>query len=127
MSETPQHGSFVWNELNSPDPAAAKAFYTRLMGWSFAPFPMAEGEYWLIKKGDKEIGGLFPLAGPDFKDMPAHWMTYIAVDDVDARTGEAQAAGGTIVRPPFDVPGVGRIAIVRDAEGAYMGWITPKM
>lgn len=123
----PQHGSFVWNELNSHDPEKAKAFYGQLMGWSFAPFPMAAGTYWIIRSGDKDIGGIFPLAGPDFAGIPPHWLIYIGVDDVDARVEEAKAVGGAVARAPFDVPGVGRIAIVQDAEGAYMGWITPKM
>ena len=127
MPETPQHGTVIWSELNSPDPEAAKAFYSRLMGWSFASFPMAQGDYWIISKDGRDIGGLFPLVGPEFAGMPAHWLTYFAVDDVDAHVEEAEAAGGTIVRAPFDVAGVGRIAIVRDAEGAYMGWLTPKM
>ena len=35
------------------------------------------------------------------------------------------AAGGTLVRPVFDVPGIGRIAILVDPTGAAMGMMTP--
>jgi hypothetical protein len=52
-------------------------------------------------------------------------MAYLAVDDVDARVKKAQTAGATLMRPIFDVPGVGRIAILREPGGAGIGWITP--
>ena len=56
---------------------------------------------------------------------PPHWMSYLAVDDVDARVAKAKAAGGAVLHEPFDVPGVGRIAILRDGGNAVIGWITP--
>ena len=57
--------------------------------------------------------------------MPGQWFAYLAVDDVDARVAEATAAGAELMRPIFDVPGVGRIAILKDPTGAGLGWITP--
>lgn len=125
--EKPEHGTIIWNELNTHDVDTAKAFYGKLMGWTFEEMEMEEGEYWVIRKGEIEVGGLFPLEGPDFAEVPPHWMTYIAVDDVDESLELARQAGGSVVREPFDVPGVGRIAIVQDAEGTFMGWITPSM
>ena len=127
MAHTPQHGTVVWNELNSHDVEAAKGFYGRLMGWDFVPMPMGDDTYWIIRKDGTDIGGVFPMKGPEFDPIPPHWMTYLAVDDVDASTQEATAAGGKVLKGPFDVPGVGRIAVVKDAEGAVMGWISPKM
>ena len=44
-------------------------------------------------------------------------MSYIAVDDVDKRVDKAKKAGATILREPFDVPGVGRIAILKQPGG----------
>jgi predicted enzyme related to lactoylglutathione lyase len=52
-------------------------------------------------------------------------MAYLAVDNVDARVNKATAAGATLMRPLFDVPGVGRIAILREPGGAGIGWMTP--
>ncbi|MFT0859605.1 VOC family protein [Ancylobacter sp. G4_0304] len=127
MAEAPRHGIIIWNELNTPDPEAARAFYEKMFGWSFSPFPMEQGEYWTIRHGDKDIGGLFPLTAPEFSGIPAHWLTYVAVDDVDAQVAAAVAAGGTVAKAPFDIPGVGRLAIVQDPTGAHMGWLTPRM
>jgi hypothetical protein len=52
-------------------------------------------------------------------------MPYLAVDDVDARAKKATAAGATLMRPLFDIPGIGRIAILREPGGAGVGWMTP--
>ena len=71
------------------------------------------------------VGGLFPLSSPQFDGVPESWMSYLAVDDVDARVKKAQSAGATLMRPIFDVPGVGRIAILKEPGGAGVGWMTP--
>jgi predicted enzyme related to lactoylglutathione lyase len=65
------------------------------------------------------------MNGPEFEDLPPHWFAYLAVDDVDARVARATAAGAKLLRPIFDVSGVGRIAILKDPVGAVLGWMTP--
>jgi hypothetical protein len=65
------------------------------------------------------------LSSPQFDGVPESWMSYLAVDDVDARVKKAQSAGATLMRPIFDIPGVGRIAILKEPGGAGVGWMTP--
>ena len=65
------------------------------------------------------------MKGPEHEGEAAHWMSYLEVDDVDARVEKALAAGAEIVRPAFDVPQVGRIALIEQPDGAKIGWITP--
>jgi predicted enzyme related to lactoylglutathione lyase len=119
------HGSFHWNELVTRDVEKAKKFYGGTIGWTFDGMPMPDGTYWVAKMGDQPVGGLFPIAGPQWEGVPEHWMSYLAVDDVDARVKKAQAAGAKLMRPAFDIPGVGRIAILTEPGGAGIGWITP--
>lgn len=121
------HGHFYWNELMTRNAEQAKSFYGGAVGWSFEAMPMAEGTYWVAKMGDTPVGGVFTMSGKDFEGVPEHWMSYLAVDNVDARLEKATAAGAKIMRPPFEVPGVGRIAIVQEPGGAMIGWITPAM
>ncbi|MCX2724369.1 VOC family protein [Roseibium salinum] len=120
-----EHGIFHWNELMTRDVEKARTFYGQSLGWTFTEMPMETGTYVLANLGDKPVGGLFPMTGPEFEGVPEHWMSYIAVDDVDKRLKLARAHGGEIVREPFDVPGIGRIAILKDAGGAVQGWMTP--
>ena len=121
-----QHGHFYWNELMTWKPEDAKAFYADTLGWQYEDMPMPDGSYVICKVGDQAAAGIFPMK-PDagFEGMPDHWFAYIAVDDVDACLDKVAAAGGEVIRPAFDVPGVGRIALVRDKAGSAIGWITP--
>ncbi len=126
MAQSWSHGKFYWNELMTRDAEKAKAFYADTLGWSFEGMPMPEGStYWIAKVGDQFAAGLFPLTSPQFDGVPESWMSYIAVDDVHARVKQAQGAGATLMRPIFDVPGVGRIAILKEPGGAGIGWMTP--
>lgn len=119
------HGSFYWNELMSWDLEQAKRFYGETLGWTYEAMPMESGTYWVIKCGEATVGGMFALTKPHFDGVPEGWMAYIAVDDVDARVAKATSAGAQLMRPAFDIPGVGRIAILREPGGAGIGWMTP--
>jgi hypothetical protein len=65
------------------------------------------------------------MKGKHFEGVPPHWLSYIDVDEIDKRVAAAKKAGATIIRDPFDVEGVGRIAILKDAVGALIAWMTP--
>lgn len=125
MAHPWSHGTFYWNELMTRDTEKAKKFYADTLGWSFEAMPMPDSTYWVAKIGGEFVGGLFPLTSPQFDGVPEGWMAYIAVDDIDARVKKAQAAGATLMRPIFDVEGVGRIAILKEPGGAGVGWMTP--
>lgn len=123
------HGKFHWNELMTHDAEKAKKFYGDAVGWTFDGMSM-EGTmygstYWIAKSGEEFVGGIFPMSGPMFENVPDHWMPYLAVDDIDARVKKAVAGGATVMREPFEVPGVGRIAILKEPGGAVVGWMTP--
>ena len=124
MSET--HGRILWNELNTRDVEGAKAYYGAVCGWTFDSMPMAQGgEYTVGKIGDDMIGGIFDMTGmPGLEYAPAHWLTYFGVDDVDASVKVSTETGGKVIREPFDIPNVGRIALVEDATGAVIGLMT---
>ena len=119
------HGSVFWSELNTHDPERAKRFYAETVGWTFEGMPLEGGTYWVINAGEKLVGGIYEMRGPDFANLPEHWLTYIALDDVDARVEKAQAADAKVIRPAFDIEGVGRIVILREPGGAVVGWMTP--
>lgn len=122
----PTHGTFCWNELMTRDVERAKRFYTETIGWSFEPFDMPDGRsYWIASQNGKPVGGMFPIDMPEFDGVPEGWMSYLAVDDVDARVEKAVKAGAKLMKPVFDIPGVGRIAILMQPGGAGIGWMTP--
>jgi uncharacterized protein len=120
------HGFFHWNELNTNDPAKAKRFYKSTLGWSYDSMKMpGGGTYTVVMSGDKMVGGIFDTRKTDMAKLPEHWLSYIAVDDVDKRLAKAKKAGAKIMREPFDIPGTGRIAILKQPGGGVVGWMTP--
>jgi predicted enzyme related to lactoylglutathione lyase len=121
-----QHGTFHWNELMSRDIERDKRFYQDTIGWTFEGMQMPQGgTYWCAIYGGKPVAGIFPITSPEFDGVPECWMSYLAVDDVDARTARAVKAGAQLMKPIFDVPDVGRIAILKQPGGAGIGWMTP--
>lgn len=112
-------GHVSWNELVTTDVAGAKTFYSGLFGWKAEAFG---NDYTLFKTGDAMVGGLMKCPQPG---APAHWLAYVTVDDVDAAAVKAGKLGGKVVAPPFDVPEVGRIAVLLDPQGAAIGLFKP--
>jgi predicted enzyme related to lactoylglutathione lyase len=120
------HGTFYWNELMTRDVDRAKRFYGDVIGWRFEPMTMPDGGiYWCAMLQGKPVAGIFSIDAPEFDGVPEGWMSYLAVDDVDKRVASAVKAGAKLMKPAFDVPGVGRIAILMEPGGAGVGWMTP--
>jgi predicted enzyme related to lactoylglutathione lyase len=112
-------GKFIWYDQMSNDLPGAEKFYSKVVGWTLAPNTMNAQKYTLLQSGDTMVGGLMPIP-EDAAKMGARptWMGYVAVDDVKAYADKVKAAGGTIYRPPTDIPNVGTFAVVGDPSGA---------
>lgn len=127
--ETPKnrHGDIVWSELHLRDMAAQKAFYSAVAGWTFDSMPLASGsgDYVVAKQNGRPIAGFLDMGiMPHLDGVPTHWLTYIGVEDVDKSVAAAVASGGTLHRPVFDIPDVGRVAVITDAGGAKLALMT---
>ncbi len=118
----PIPGKFCWNELITPNEAAAKKFYTGLFGWKIQPFGKEAPDYKLLKLGKDSAGGLMQAHEPG---CPARWVPYVLVADVDATVKKAKKLRAKVMLEPFDVAEVGRIAVLADPQGAVIGIIKP--
>jgi uncharacterized protein len=116
------HGTFAWNELLTSDPAAAKSFFAKTLGWSFEDFELGV-EYSVIKCGDEMVGGLGGLNAGDVPTGESYWIGFVEVADIDRRYGLALQLGAHAIRAPHDVPNVGRVAVLRDPTGGLIGWM----
>jgi predicted enzyme related to lactoylglutathione lyase len=110
-------GAFCWADLNTPDQARARTFYEGLFGWKLKPGQGKESGYLHIVNGENYIGGV-PPAEQKGAGAPPHWLIYFAVADVDATSQLAMDRNARILLPPTDFEGVGRVAILADAQGA---------
>jgi uncharacterized protein len=122
MQEVPEYkpGTFCWVELGTSDAGAAKDFYTALFGWDYEDHPMGEhGVYTIFKLNGKDVAASYALM-PEQKEhgVPPHWLSYISVASADDTAAQAAAAGATLLKEPFDVFTLGRMAVVQDPTGA---------
>ena len=116
-------GCIVWHDLLTNEVAKAKRFYTELLGWEYQiehasefAWNSGEADYPLILANGEAHGGFVDPG----QDIPSHWIAFVMVEDVDAVIVKAKKLGAMIDREPFDVPGVGRIAVIRDPQGAII-------
>jgi len=113
-----------WLELNTHEPENAISFYSKTLGWEFESTDLPEGgSYWLARHQKLPIGGVFDLADEENESIPAHWMTYMQVDDVEKAQEQALEAGGEILRPILVLAGVGKLSVIADSSGALIGLI----
>ncbi len=119
-------GAMSWNELNTRDPEAAKSFYGEVFGWSFEEKEYeGTGAYTAIVLGEDTVGGLLDITDRVPAEIPAHWLVYFAVEDIEATVETAKENGGEIPAGPFDIAEVGRIAVIKDPWGAFFAVIQP--
>jgi len=116
-------GAPSWADLATTDEAAALSFYSQLFGWTDEPEVSPDGSdvYHMQKLGDDNIVGISAQRPEEAaQGVPAHWNTYLAVDDVNATTAAVKDAGGSVIAEPMDVMDAGRMSVVQDPTGAMV-------
>jgi len=113
----------AWFDLSTSDPAAGRAFYSKLFGWTadVIPDPQAGG-YGFFNLDGKMVAGVGPIQNPQ---LPPSWNAYIKVDDAVATVAKVRDAGGSVLVEPMDVMGQTTIAWVADPSGAAIGLSQP--
>ena len=117
-------GALVWNELLTRDYAGAQPFYASVFGYTYTEIGGDDFRYSTVEVGGNTVGGLGALPDEVPAAVPPHWLSYLAVDDVDALVERAVALGGAVQRPAADMP-YGRHAGLADPAGAGFAIIKP--
>ena len=120
------HGKVIWSELNTRTPVEATHFFKAVLGLSSVENPLPNGGlYRTLMKGEEMVAGVLDISGPEFEGVSDAWLTYMGCDDVNVACDAVKAEGGTVMREPFDIPFVGRVAIISDPSGAVVALMTP--
>jgi len=115
-------GTMIWNELQTNNVPKAVAFYEAVTGCDSRTEPAGDlQEYTSLLVDGKRIAGalILPIEG-----LSPFWMTYFAVANVDAGVDRAVELGSHVIAPAFDVPGIGRMAVLMDPAGAAFSIMT---
>jgi uncharacterized protein len=118
-------GAWIWNELYSDDPGRSVAFYKEIGGFEIETMKTGGGgpgpdRYEILKSDGKGRAGIMKLPG-----VPPHWMPYVKVANTDATVDRAKRLGAD-VKNVETVPGVGRLAVFIDPQGAPLGILQPQ-
>ena len=110
-------GTFGWYELHTRDRTRAADFYGQLIGWTTS----SQGPYTgLLTSSGAYAGGMMDMPQGVPSEVPAHWVVYLRVADVDAAAARVAGLGGQLIVPPHDVPNVGRMCTIADSTGATL-------
>ena len=110
-------GRILWYELLTSDMKAAEQFYTKVVGWTVAPFEGSPDPYDLWMRPDGvPIGGVMKI--PRGMNFPPHWGFYVGVDRLEDAVSRIEKLGGSTLSPVIDVPTVGRLRTMKDPQGA---------
>ena len=127
-------GSLWWTELHTGDQERSRSFYSRVVGWTAKavaledpsrPPQKDEKEYTVFTVNGREAAGAMRIESAAPEPQAARWVPYFQVANVDAAVVGAVELGGKVVEAPFDMPNVGKMAILQDPEGASFGLVSP--
>ncbi len=119
-------GTFCWVDLGTNDAEAAKKFYAELFGWTAIDMPAGPDMiYTMCQIEGKYVAALYQQ-GPQEQGVPPHWNSYVSVASADETAAKVKSAGGTVMGEPFDVLDSGRMAMIQDPEGVFVGAWQPR-
>jgi predicted enzyme related to lactoylglutathione lyase len=124
-------GGLCWTELYTTDAARAREFYGTVFNWDYeeTPLPDGAGTYIIASRAgggpEGSHAGIMQLGADRLPEGFCYWQPYFGVADCTAVTAKAAEQGATVLMPATDMEGVGRIALLRDPEGAFFALLTP--
>lgn len=122
----PEVGSITWTDLTVPNADAVKNFYSEVVGWKSEPVSM--GDYndfnMNLPASEKTVAGICHQRGPN-AGLPAQWLVYITVENVDKSAKRCVELGGKIIGNPKDMGGYGRFCVIQDPAGAVAALFEP--
>ena len=121
-------GTFSWTDLSTPDPAVAAAFYGALLGWEAEEVPAGpDATYWMMRVGGRDVAGMSAMREDQLAaGAPPAWLSYVTVEDAESGAERVAELGGAVMLPAFDVLEAGRMALVRDPQGAVFALWEPR-
>lgn len=125
MSE-PEPGTIGWIDLTVENAGEIRDFYRAVAGWTAEDVEM--GGYsdfnMIAPAAGHPVAGICHARGAN-ADLPAQWMLYITVTDLDTCMQRVKAKGGEILKEPGTGSSFGRFCVIRDPAGAVCALFEP--
>ena len=121
----PQVGTIGWHDLTVPNADEVRDFYAAVTGWKPQPLSMGDYDDYVMATADGTgVGGVCHARGSN-AGLPAQWLIYITVEDLDESIRQCEQRGGKVISGPRDLGSYGRFCVIQDPAGAVAGLINP--
>lgn len=128
MSETkgPAVGTIGWTDLTVPNAEEVRDFYREVVGWGFEPVAMGGYDDYSMLSPETGgcVAGICHARGSN-AGLPAQWLVYVTVADVDASAARVVELGGKVLSGPKGMGGYGRFCVIQDPAGAVAALFEP--
>ncbi|MDH3455586.1 MAG: VOC family protein [Gemmatimonadota bacterium] len=117
----PEVGTIAWTDLTVADAEGIRDFYAKVLGWVPAPVDMGTYSDFTMTTPDDQtaVAGVCHARGGN-ADLPAQWLNYVIVADLDRSMRQCEESGGEIVAPARTMGTMGRYCVIRDPAGAVL-------
>jgi predicted enzyme related to lactoylglutathione lyase len=119
-------GSLGWTDLTVPDADRIRDFYIEVVGWKPEPVDMGGYSDYTMTTAESgtAVAGVCHARGSNV-GLPAKWLIYITVSDIDASIARCSELGGRVVLPAKGFGGQGRYCVIEDPAGAVVALFEP--
>jgi len=126
MSTRPETGTFGWFDLTVEDAESVRDFYKEVVGWTSSPLSMGDYDDYVMATPDgTPVSGVCHARGTN-KGLPAQWLLYVNVDDIEASRSACERRGGSLLTPVKHMKGQGSYCVIQDPAGAVMALFQPE-
>jgi uncharacterized protein len=123
---SPEIGTLVWTDLTVADAESIRDFYSAVIGWSYGAVEMkGYNDYQMNNPGTGDaVAGICHARGVN-TGLPAQWLLYFRVADIEESIAQCVQHGGTLQVPPKAMGAYGRFCVIQDPAGAVVALIQP--
>ncbi len=113
-------GSYVHIEIASSDPERTKKFFEDVFEWDFESHPEMNYHTYVAPSGPG--GGLMS----PMENQPPGILNYLLSHDIEDDVKKIEAAGGHVLQPKMEIPGVGWFAVFQEPTGIALALFETK-
>lgn len=126
MNDSNPIGSISWTDLTVPNAEEIKRFYQAVVGWQTSTLDMGGYKDFCMNEpgSGKTVAGICHAQGEN-ADLPAQWLVYLTVADLNASVDRCVKMGGRLLSGPREMGGQGRVAVIKDPAGAVAALFQP--
>jgi len=121
----PNVGTIAWHDLTVADAGSLRDFYSKVVGWRAESVSMGEYDDYAMAtpRTGESVAGVCHARGTN-ADLPAQWLMYVIVADVESSARTCAELGGKVVVSVRPLMG-GRFCVIEDPAGAVLAMYQP--